>query len=301
MALAEGLLGLERIGLLQIADLGRDALAGGRCGGKHAGKVGMVIAADDLRGQRIVDQAQVLADVLLDERLDGAVGADGTGDGTEGNVLASVLKTIEIALELPCPRAKLHTEGHRLGMDAVGAAGAERIALLEGTALADHAELLDVLDNQVTRLSKLIAQSRITQVGAGHTVVNPAARLGLALGNIGVDIFLHVGQEGDDIVARDLLDLVNLRLLKVGVVANPLGLFFGNTDLAELRLSLAGQDLNLLPNGVLVLEGEDVSHLRAGIAIDHSGSFLVIGTLVVTQPLYRARVQVWAVGINLTF
>lgn len=44
-----------------------------------------------------------------------------------------------------------------------------------------------------------------------------------------------------------------------------------------------------------------MSHLRAGIAIDHSGSFLVIGTLVVTQPLYRAQVQVWAVGINLTF
>ena len=76
---------------------------------------------------------------------------------------------------------------------------------------------------------------------------------------------------------------------------------FGNTGLAELRLSLTGQDLNLLPNGVLVLEGEDVSHLRAGIAIDHSGSFLVIGTLVVTQPLYRARVQVWVAGINLTF
>ena len=99
LSLAEGLFGLERIGLLQVADLGRDALAGGRCSGKHAGEVGVVIAADDLRGQRIVNQAQVLADVLLDERLDGAVGADGTGDGTEGNVLASVLKTIEIALD----------------------------------------------------------------------------------------------------------------------------------------------------------------------------------------------------------
>ena len=85
------------------------------------------------------------------------------------------------------------------------------------------------------------------------------------------------------------------------MVADPLGLVFGNTDLAELRLGLAGQNLDFLPNGVLVLEGENVSHLRAGIAIDHSGSFLVIGTLVVTQPLYRAQVQVWAVGINLTF
>ena len=56
LALAEGLLGLERVGLLQVADLGRDALAGGRRGGKHAGKVGVVIAADDLRGQRVVNQ-----------------------------------------------------------------------------------------------------------------------------------------------------------------------------------------------------------------------------------------------------
>ena len=243
----------------------------------------------------------MLTDVLLDERLDGAVGADGTGDGTEGNVLASVLKTIEIALELPGPRAKLHAEGHRLGVDAVGTAGAERVALLEGTALANLAELLDVLDDEVASLGELVAQSSITQVGAGHTIVNPAARLGLALRNIGVDVLLHVGQEGDDIVARDLLDLVDLCLLKVGMVADPLGLVFRNADLAELRLGLAGQDLDLLPNGVLVLEGEDVSHLRAGIAIDHSGSFLVIGTLVVTQPLYRARVRVWAAGINLTF
>ena len=248
-----------------------------------------------------MNQTQVLTDVLLDERLDGAVGADGTGDGTEGNVLASILKTIKVALEFPCPRAKLHAEGHRLSMDAMGASGAERIALLEGAALADHAELLDVLDNQVTGLSKLIAQSRITQVGAGHTIVNPAARLGLALGNVGVDVLLHVGQEGDDVVARDFLDLIDLCLLKVGMVADPLGFVFRNADLAELRLGLTGQDLDLLPNGVLVLEGEDMSHLRAGIAIDHSGSFLVIGTLVVTQPLYRAQVQVWAAGINLIF
>ena len=186
-------------------------------------------------------------------------------------------------------------------MDAMSTAGAERVALLEGTTLANLAELLDILDDQVAGLGELVAQGRVAQIRAGHAIVNPAAGLGVALGNIGIDVFLHVGQEGNDVVARDFLDLIDLRLLKVGMVADPLGLVFGNTDLAELRLGLAGQNLDLLPNGVLVLEGEDVSHLRAGIAIDHSGSFLVIGTLVVTQPLYRAQVQVWAVGINLTF
>ena len=131
--------------------------------------------------------------------------------------------------------------------------------------------------------------------------MDPAAGLGVALRNIGVDVLFHVGQESNNVVARDFLDLIDLCLLKVSMVADPLGFVFRNTDLAELRLGLAGQDLDLLPNGVLVLEGEDVSHLRASIAIDHSGSFLVIGTLVVTQPLYRARMRVWAAGINLTF
>ena len=164
----------------------------------------------------------------------------------------------------------------------MSAAGTERVALLKSATLANLAEFFDVLDDQVAGLGELVAQGRVAQIGAGHAIVNPAAGLGVALGNIGIDVFLHVGQEGNDVVARDFLDLIDLRLLKVGMVADPLGLVFGNTDLAELRLGLAGQNLDLLPNGVLVLEGEDVSHLRAGIAIDHSGSFLVIGTLVVT-------------------
>lgn len=91
----------------------------------------------------------MLADILLDKRLDGAVRADSTRDGTKGNVLAGALKTIQITLEFPGPRAELHAEGHRLGVDAMSAAGTERVALLKGATLANLAELLDVLDDQV--------------------------------------------------------------------------------------------------------------------------------------------------------
>lgn len=152
MTLTERLLGLECIGLLQIANLGSDALTGGRGGGKNAGEVGVMIAANNLRGQRVMNQAQVLADILLDKRLDGAVRADSTRDGTEGNILAGVLKTIQITLEFPSPRAELHAEGHRLGVDAMSAAGTERVALLKGATLANLAELLDILDDQVAGL-----------------------------------------------------------------------------------------------------------------------------------------------------
>ena len=88
LTLAERLLGLERIGLLQIANLGSDALAGGRGGGENAGEIGVMVAADNLRGQRVVNQTQVLADILLDKRFDGAVRANSARDGTEGNILA---------------------------------------------------------------------------------------------------------------------------------------------------------------------------------------------------------------------
>ncbi len=164
LALAERLLGLEGVGLLEVADLGRDALAGGSRGGEHAGEVGVVVARDDLRGQRVVDEAEVLTDVLLDERVDARVGAHRARDGAKGNVLAGVAQAVEVALELPGPGAKLHAKCHGLGVNAVGAAGAQGVALLEGTALADLAQLLDVLDDEVAGLGELVAQGGVAKV-----------------------------------------------------------------------------------------------------------------------------------------
>ena len=56
-----------------------------------------------------------------------------------------------------------------------------------------------------------------------------------------------------------------------GLGADPGGLLAGDAALANLRVRLAGQHLDLLPDGVLVLEREDVAHLRTGVAIDHVG------------------------------
>ena len=271
LALAERLLGLEGVGLLEVADLRGDALAGGSRGGEHAGEVGVVVAGDDLRGQRIVDQTQVLADVLLDERVDGGVGAHRAGDGAEGHVSAGVLETVVVALELPGPAAELHAKGHGLGVDAVGAAHAEGVALLEGTALADLAELLAVLNQDVGGLDELVAEGRVAEVGGRHAKVDPAGRLGLALGDVLVDVLAHVGEEGDDVVVGHGLDGVDLVLVEVRVLADPGGLLLRDADLAHLGMRLAGQHLDLLPDAVLVLQGEDVAHLRTGVAIDPAG------------------------------
>ena len=95
-------------------------------------------------------------------------------------------------------------------MDAVGTADAQGVALLERAAAADLAELAHVLDEDVGRLDELVAQGGVTQVGAGHAVVNPAAGLGVPLGHVGVDMLAHVGEERDDVVVGHGLDGIDL-------------------------------------------------------------------------------------------
>ena len=102
--------------------------------------------------------------------------------------------------------------------------------------------------------------------------MDPAGGLGLAGGHVGVDVGAHVGQEGDDVVVGHGLDGVDLLLVEGGVLADPGGLLLRDSALADLGVGLAGQDLDLLPDDVLVLQREDVAHLRAGVAIDHAGS-----------------------------
>ena len=159
----------------------------------------------------------------------------------------------------------------------MGAADAEGVLLLEGAALADLAELPAVLDEDVGGLDELVAQGGVAEVGGGHAVVDPAGGLGLTGGHVGVDVGAHVGEEGDDVVVGHGLDLVDLLLVEGGVLADPGGLLLGDAALAQLGVGLAGQDLNLLPDGVLVLQREDVSHLGAGVAIDHTGSSKRVG------------------------
>ncbi len=155
----------------------------------------------------------------------------------------------------------------------MGTADAERLLLLEGTPLADLAELLAVIKQDVGCLHELIAERRIAEVGACHAVMDPPRRLRLPFRHILVDVGAHVRQEGDDIVVRDGLDCIDLFLVEVGMVADPLGLFLRYAGLSDLGMRLAGQDFDLLPDGILVLEGEDMSHLGAGIAVNHGNPF----------------------------
>ncbi len=101
-------------------------------------------------------------------------------------------------------------------------------------------------------------------------VVHPAGRLVFALGNVGVNVVGHAGGKRDDVVVRHLLDFVDFFYGEVGVVADPLGLLARDARLTELGLGLAGQNLDLLPNGEFVLKFPDATHFRTSVATDHA-------------------------------
>ena len=96
---------------------------------------------------------------------------------------------------------------------------AEHLARLERAALADLADAADVGDDEVDRLRHLQAESGVAKVARGHAVVDPPARLGLTLGNAGVDVLGHVGEEGDDVVVERCLELVDALDLEGGPLA----------------------------------------------------------------------------------
>ena len=81
LALGEELLGLQHLGALQMADLGREPLDRG---GDHAerGEIhGVAVARDDLGRDRLDRKPHRLGDVRLDPRIDLREGADRAGDG----------------------------------------------------------------------------------------------------------------------------------------------------------------------------------------------------------------------------
>ena len=269
MSLGEGLFGLDDVGLLKQAHLHGDGLQGG--GGYRQGShgAGVTIASDDLGGQGVGGKAELLAHVLLDEGVDVGVGTHRAGNGARRAYGTRLLKAGLRALQGPCPRAELHAEGHGFGVDAVGAADAQHVLHLEGAALAGLAKLLNVLKDDVERLGNLIAKGGVAQVGGGHAEVNPAAGLGIALGDVGINVVGHNRFEGDDVVVGDFLDLVDLGNREIGVLANVGGFLFGDADLAKLGLSFAGKHLDFLPDLEFVLEFPDSAHGRAGVTTDH--------------------------------
>ena len=124
------------------------------------------------------------------------------GDGAGGDLPPRRDQPLAVAPPLGVVTGELQSEGGRLGVHAVAAADARRQLVLEGAALQGGEERIDVGEKDVGGAAELYGEAGIQHVGGRHALVHEAC-LGPMLG--------EVGQEGDDVVLRLALDLVDAR------------------------------------------------------------------------------------------
>jgi len=217
------------------------------------------VALHDLVRDRLVADAELLADELLDARVDVVVGADRAAQLADRGALRGAAQALPMALHLERPRAELHPERDGLGVDTVRAPHLHRVAELEGASLQDCAERSQVFLEDRRGALDLQGEAGVEHVARGHAVVDVLT--GAA------DILGDVGEEGDDVVVRRRLDLGD-----AGDVERRLGLDLGDRlvgYLAELVPGPDGGDLDVEPGLHLRLLGPDGAHLGQGVALDH--------------------------------
>ena len=220
----------------------------------------MTIPLDDLGGQGNGSESQLLADQLLNARVDVGIGAHRTGQLAHRNDLLRMLHPLDIPLDLRIPKSKLEAEGHGLRMDAMGAPDAGSMLELLRPATQNLPELSEVIENDVSGIPHHHADGSILHIAGSEPLVD-------VLGII-PHMLRHIRQESDDIVmghGLDLLDAADLELCLGADVHRRL-----LRDLAEFCHGIAGSHLHIQDGLPLVLDGPKMPHLLTGIALNHS-------------------------------
>ena len=200
LALAERLLDLADLGLLQAADLERELLE--RRGGdrQRRQQLGVAIALDDLRGDRRRLQAEAPADVGLDRRRQVREGADrarelADADDRRGRARRARCRGRSRRTTAP---ASARTSSARRGRRACGRSSACADARARGRG-SRRSSAVEILQDHVAGLAHLQRLRGVDDVRRGQAEVQPARRRPDVLGDR--------GREGDDVVLRGLLDL----------------------------------------------------------------------------------------------
>ncbi len=200
--------------------------------------------------------------MLLDAGIHVGEGADRAGDGADGDLFAGADQSFAGALELGVVAGQLDPEGGGFGVDAVAAAHGRRQPVFQGAPLQRGQHQIDILDQEIGGLRQLHAEAGVEHVRRGHALVQEA--------RLRTDDLGHVGEEGDDVVLGDPLDLVD----PVGVPEHVLALFpdglggqLGNGP--ERGHGVGGMGLDLEHDAEFGLGRPDGGGFGAGITGDH--------------------------------
>ena len=179
--------------------------------------------------------------MLFDAWIDIGEGADSAGNGAGGDFFAGIDEARAAAVELGIGFGHFQAEGHRLGVNAVRAADADRILVFDCAALDSGEKRVHVGKEQIGGLDQLHVEAGVEHIRRGHALVNETG--------VGTNDLGQVGEECDDVVlgfALDLVDAVDVEGGRAALVPDGLGSFPG--DHAEIGQRIAGMGLDLEPD-----------------------------------------------------
>ena len=258
LPLGEVLLHLEHVGALQVADLGGEALKRRSHQGQGLDVLSMAIAGDHLGAGGVGHQPELGAGDRLDLGIGVGVGAHGATDLAHAHHPIQPLEALLVAEHFGQPASHLETKGDRFAMDGVGAANHHRALVGADEVPQGIGQLVELGAQQLHRGLHLEGYARIQHVGAGHAHVDEAARI--------AHVFIHVGEEGDHVVAHFSLDLED------AIHAESRLLFNGGDrlgrDPTQLTVGFCGGNFHIEPALEFGLFAPDGAHFGQGVTLD---------------------------------
>src|SRR4051794_795903 len=217
---------------------------------------GPAVARDDLGRDVLGAQVQALEHPRLVGGVVGGVGADRARDRADRGLREGALEPLRVAVSLEGEAGELESERRGLGVHAVGAPDAQRVAELARALREGDRELARAREDRLARAAQLERERRVEHVGGRQPVVDPAAGRPGGGGE-------HV-DEGGDVMVRDGLALGDgLDRERRGADR---GQFVGRGSVLE---RLGGGDLHVAPRGHARLVRPDGAELGPGVARDH--------------------------------
>ncbi len=185
--------------MLEVADLGREALQRAAEDGHRGQQGGMTVALHDLAADRIDLQVEGSQDLSLHVRTKVAVRSDRTRDLPGRDLVYRGCQSSPAAFELECPAGELEPERRGLSVDRVGPAHHHRVGLGSRAGDRGRQQVIDIGQQPLAGGPQLERQGRVNDVAAGQAEVKEAP--------FRPDRFGDLADEGDHVVVGRPFDL----------------------------------------------------------------------------------------------